>query len=341
MCHVTQGANGTVTFAANGNLTYTPNANFNGSDTFTYTVTSGGVTETATVSVTITAVNDPPVNTVPPAQTTNEDTNLVLTGVAVADVDGGPLTSTLSLPAGTGTLSVVTGGGATITNNGTATVTIAGTAAQINAALAAITYTPTADYNTGSPSPPFNLTVATTDGTATDTDTVAITVTPVADIVADAVTTSEDTALTFNALTGVGGGSADSFENAGRVVSSVTQGTNGTVTFAANGNLTYTPNANYHGRDTFTYTVTSGGVDRRRPPSTSPSPRSTIRRSTPCPWPRPRPKTRPWSSPGSRSPDVDNASLSTTLSLPAGSGTLSRHGRHSGADGHRRRQPAR
>lgn len=37
----------------NGKVRYTPNAGFNGTDSFTYTVTSGGVTETATVNVTI------------------------------------------------------------------------------------------------------------------------------------------------------------------------------------------------------------------------------------------------------------------------------------------------
>ncbi|MFO0871031.1 MAG: tandem-95 repeat protein [Pirellulales bacterium] len=249
-----------MSFAANGALTYTPTANFNGNDTFTYTVTSGGVTETATVSVTVTPVNDAPVNTVPGAQTTTEDNNRLITGTTVADVDGGTLTTTLSIPSSAGTLSVVTGGGAVINNNGTATVTIQGTVSQVNAALATITYTPISDYNTGSPSTPFNLTVSTTDGTATDSDTVAINVTPVADIVADSVTTAEDTALTFNALTGVGGGSPDNFENAGRVVTSVTQGSSGTVSFAANGALTYTPTANFNGNDTFTYTVTSGGV---------------------------------------------------------------------------------
>ena len=42
-------------------MVYTPNADFNGTDSFTYTVTSGGVTETATVNVTVNPVNDAPV----------------------------------------------------------------------------------------------------------------------------------------------------------------------------------------------------------------------------------------------------------------------------------------
>ena len=88
----------------------------------------------------------------------------------------------------------------------------------------------------------------------------AITVTPVPDIVDDSVTTPEDTAITFNAITGTNGASADNFENPGRAVTAVTQGAHGTVSFAADGTLTYTPDANYNGPDSFTYTVTSGGV---------------------------------------------------------------------------------
>ncbi|MBK8385175.1 MAG: hypothetical protein IPL11_05695 [Candidatus Accumulibacter sp.] len=86
---------------------------------------------------------------------------------------------------------------------------------------------PTADYNTGTPATPINLTVATSDGTVTDTDTVAITVTPVADIVADSVTTAEDTAHHLQRDHRQPAASADNFENAGRVVSAVTQGANG------------------------------------------------------------------------------------------------------------------
>ena len=55
---VTQGTHGSVVINVNGTVTYTPSADFNGSDSYTYTVTSGGVTETATVNVTVTAVAD-------------------------------------------------------------------------------------------------------------------------------------------------------------------------------------------------------------------------------------------------------------------------------------------
>jgi hypothetical protein len=53
-------ANGAVAIVGN-QVVYTPNADFNGADAFTYTVTSGGVSETATVNVTVNPVNDAPV----------------------------------------------------------------------------------------------------------------------------------------------------------------------------------------------------------------------------------------------------------------------------------------
>ncbi len=88
----------------------------------------------------------------------------------------------------------------------------------------------------------------------TASQTIGIGVTPVVDIVADAIGTSEDTPVTFNALTN------DSFEAANETVTALTQGASGTVSFLADGSITYTPDANFHGSDTFTYTVASSGV---------------------------------------------------------------------------------
>ena len=56
-------ANGTAVANADGTVTYTPNVNFNGIDTFTYVVrdTVGAFSNPATVTVTVSPVNDPPI----------------------------------------------------------------------------------------------------------------------------------------------------------------------------------------------------------------------------------------------------------------------------------------
>ncbi|CAN5217134.1 hypothetical protein BH11PLA2_BH11PLA2_02720 [soil metagenome] len=55
-------SNGTLNFTADGSFTYTPFVNFNGKDTFTYTLDDGFTTgNTATVNITVTAVDDAPV----------------------------------------------------------------------------------------------------------------------------------------------------------------------------------------------------------------------------------------------------------------------------------------
>jgi CshA-type fibril repeat protein len=245
---------GSVSFAAGGLITYTPPANFNGTTSFTYTVTSGGVTETATVTVNVTAVNDVPVNTAPATATVAEDVLTPITGLSVTDIDGDTLTVTLTVLQGLLSPSVTAG---TVTGSGTSTLTINGSAAQVNSVLASLRYRGNADYNGAD-----TLTMTTSDGTASDSDTILITVTPVADITNDVVTTNEDAPISFNVLTGTNGATADNFESPGRAVTSVTQppAGQGSVAFVAGGLITYTPTANYSGTTSFTYTVTSGGV---------------------------------------------------------------------------------
>jgi hypothetical protein len=57
----TQGAHGSVSDNGDGTLTYTPEPDFNGADAFAYTSGDGCGADTATVHVTVTAVNDAPV----------------------------------------------------------------------------------------------------------------------------------------------------------------------------------------------------------------------------------------------------------------------------------------
>ena len=71
-------AHGALTGTA-PNLTYTPAPDFNGGDSFTFTVNDGTVDSApATVSITVTPVNDPPIAT-PQTVNVNEDVSTAIT----------------------------------------------------------------------------------------------------------------------------------------------------------------------------------------------------------------------------------------------------------------------
>src|SRR5262249_50835000 len=72
---VAQPTRGTLSFnTSTGAFTYTPNANLNGPDSFTFKANDGPLdSNVATVSITVNAVNDPPVAS-NASVTTNEDT---------------------------------------------------------------------------------------------------------------------------------------------------------------------------------------------------------------------------------------------------------------------------
>ncbi len=110
---VTQSANGTVAIGPNNTVTYTPDADFNGVDSFTYTLSDGVLTDTATVMVTVTGTDDAPRGVNQTAEAP-ENTGLTpyppLTGTLVAvDPDAG---ATQTWTAGT-----FVGAGGTLTVN--------------------------------------------------------------------------------------------------------------------------------------------------------------------------------------------------------------------------------
>jgi T1SS-143 domain-containing protein len=280
--------NGTVTINPDNTLSFTPAANFSGPATISYTISDGnGGTSTATVFVNVGAVNDAPVNSVPGAQSTNEDAPLAITGLSVADVDAASGNVTVTLAVTNGTLTV-TGGTATIANSGTNSVTLTGTIAQINATLAAnVSYVPTANFNGGS-----TLTMTSNDGGNTgsggalsDTDTVAISVGAVNDApvntVPASITVTEDVATV---ITGISVGDVDAGASAISMTLSAASGTlaattgsgvtisgsgsgslvlNGTQAainaFIAANNVSYTTAANASGSVVLTVTTNDNG----------------------------------------------------------------------------------
>ncbi len=110
--------NGTVVVNPDGSFTYTPNANFNGTDTFTYAASDGAESAPATVTITVTPVNDAPV-AVDGAYTAYLDTPLAVAVPGVlaraTDVDGDALSALLVSGPSHGTLTLNEDGSFTYT----------------------------------------------------------------------------------------------------------------------------------------------------------------------------------------------------------------------------------
>jgi VCBS repeat-containing protein len=145
--------NGTLTSNPDGSWTYAPRANFNGTDTFSYEVSDGyGGTATASVTITVTPVNDAPVAG-NDSFTTDQGIPLTITPAQLlandSDVDNANDTLTISIADGP-------------TNGGT--VAWSETDGRW-------TYTPNADFS-GTDSFTYTL----SDGELTATGTVTITV---------------------------------------------------------------------------------------------------------------------------------------------------------------------
>ena len=227
---LTPPANGTVQVVA-GKIVYTPNANFNGTDSFTYTVSDGnGGTDVATVTVNVGGVNDAPV-AVDDTVTTPEDQPVTFDPLANdTDPDGDPLSYQ----------------GTPTAEHGTVTVNPDGT----------ITYTPDPDYNG-----PDTITYVVKDPSGlTDTGTITVNVTPVndaPDAVDDASGTDQGAPVTIDVL-----GNDTDVDGDTLTIQSVGTPANGTAQIVA-GKIVYTPAAGFVGTDTFTYTISdgNGGTD--------------------------------------------------------------------------------
>ncbi|MDD0842053.1 Ig-like domain-containing protein, partial [Pseudomonas sp. Gutcm_11s] len=292
------GTYGTLTLNANGSYTYAANnadrlaLGTTGSDVFTYTVSDGkGGIDTATLTITVTGLNDAPV-AVNDSGAVNE--NAILT-VPVAD----------GVIAGVGRDTDVDGDSLTVSAIRTGTESGSGTAGTVGSALTGTYGTLTLNANGSytyvannadrlaqgvTATDTFTYTVSDGKG-GNDTATLTITVTgqndaPVA--VDDSGAVNENASLTVpvanGVIAGVGRdtdvdgdslivsairtGSEGGTGTAGTVGSALT-GTYGTLTLNANGSYTYVANnadrlaQGVTATDTFTYTVSDnkGGLD--------------------------------------------------------------------------------
>jgi DNA/RNA endonuclease G (NUC1) len=225
---------GTLALAA-GQITYSPAPDFNNTAHFAYRVCDDGMTSgspdpqcaDATVTVTVTPVNDAPAAA---ADTllTDEDMPATLDVRANdSDVDGDALSVSAVTQGAHGSVNV--GGDGTLT------------------------YTPAPDFN-GTDS--FTYTV--NDGhDATATAAVNVTVKPVND--APTAVNDEDVTVVEDsgANTVLVLGNDTDVDGDALAVSAVTQGSHGSVVNNSS-SVSYTPAADYNGSDSFTYTTTDG-----------------------------------------------------------------------------------
>ncbi len=228
---VTAPAHGSVsvTNASTGAFRYTPTSNYSGSDSFTFRASDGQAqSNTATESITITAVNHAPVASAGSLSTT---VNTAATGTMQgSDQDGNALTfSVVTAPA-----------------HGSVSVT--------NASTGAFRYTPTSNYS-GNDSFTFKV----SDGQAqSNTATVSITVTAPATNnppVASALTLQTELNTPVSGL--MSGSDADKDALTYSIASNPAKGTV-KINSASTGSFTYTPSTGFTGTDSFTYKVSDG-----------------------------------------------------------------------------------
>ena len=264
-----------INAALNG-MRYDPTAAYSGPALLSITTndqgnsgSGGALSDSDTVAITVDAVNDPPVNTVPAAQSTNADIALTFsTGngnrISVADSDaaGNPMQVTLTATNGTVTLASIAGLSFSV-GSGTAdaTMTFTGTISNINAALDGLVFDPTLSF-VGAAS----LQIVTSDqgntgsgGTQTDNDTVAITVnastSPTA--IDDSYGVSEDGNLVAASV--LDNDTDPDTAPAGLTADLVSGPANASAfSLNADGTFSYAPNADFSGTDTFTYRVFDG-----------------------------------------------------------------------------------
>lgn len=236
---VTDVSSGTLSLAADGSFNYVPFANFYGSDSFTYYTNDGSAdSNTATVTINVSPVNDAP-TAKDDAVTTPQAASVIIFVLSNdSDIDG--------------TLNP-------------ATVTVIGNpangAVNVNPANGAVTYTPNPAF-TG-PTDTLTYTVNDNGGTASNVATVTVTITSVPNIPPtannDTAITSQNTAVSIPVLTN--DVDLDGTLDPSTVIVTSTP-SNGTAAInPVNGTIIYVPQAGMIGTDAFAYTVRDNNGD--------------------------------------------------------------------------------
>lgn len=232
---------GSLDLNADGSFTYTPAPNYSGPDSFKYVVKDGTTptpltSNEATVSITVTAVNDAPVADPDGPYAAVEDTTLNVSaanGVLANDSDVDSPTFTAVL----------------LTQGSKGTVTLA--------ANGSFQYVPNPNANGTD-----TFTYRATDGSAfSPPATVTIQIAPVDDApiaTNDSYSTPEDTTLTRPAATGILANDQE-FDGQSLTITKLSDPTHGILTLnLTDGSFTYVPDPDYFGPDSFTYTVSDG-----------------------------------------------------------------------------------
>ncbi len=194
---LTSTSGGAVSLGSDGSFTYDPGTNFDSlvagataTDSFVYTVTDGTLTDTATVTITVTGENDAPVAT--PNTYTDTENGTVTGNVITDDTGAGTDSDTegdpLSIAGGAQTLTSTSGGAVSLGSDGS------------------FTYDPGTNFDSlaAGATATDSFIYSVTDGTLTDTATVTVTLTgendaPVA--TPNTYTDTENGTVTGNVIT--------------------------------------------------------------------------------------------------------------------------------------------
>ncbi|WP_083968654.1 Ig-like domain-containing protein [Hyalangium minutum] len=223
---VTQPFNGTVTLSG-GVVRFTPASNFFGITGFTYTVSDGsGGTSTASVTVTVTPVNDPP-------DAVNDTFSVAQnSGTTPLDV----LANDTAAPDQGETISV-----SAVTQPANATVVLTG---------GMVNFTPASNFS-GTTSFSYTLSDG-SGGTDTALVTVRVGLAAVTDAVDDSFTVARNGGATVLDVL-----ANDSSASGTITLTAATQPANGTVSLTG-GVLRFTPATNFVGTTNFTYIISDG-----------------------------------------------------------------------------------